>query len=249
MTSPQPRERPTLSIGEAARLAGVTARAVRHYHASGVLPEPARDGSGYRRYGVADVIALVRIVRLRAVGMPIPQIASRLGASEDSPAASLRALVDDIDREIERLSAARDRLHEMAASETFEQPAETLARALRERGLLGAEETLPAGESWAASLLDALHPQGMPGLVDQARRVLDGATAVHPLLERFRALPADAPDSDVESLASDAASVLPRPDRAAPPVDVEVMDKLLGDRLNAAQRRFMRLLRQRMAQQ
>ena len=42
-----------LTIGELASYAGVTVRAVRHYHAKGLLPEPERDHSGYRRYGAA----------------------------------------------------------------------------------------------------------------------------------------------------------------------------------------------------
>ena len=59
-----------LSIGEVAQLAGVTTRTVRHYHAIGLLPEPQRDGSWYRRYDASDVVAVVRVVRLRALGMP-----------------------------------------------------------------------------------------------------------------------------------------------------------------------------------
>jgi hypothetical protein len=46
-----------LLIGDVARLCGVTPRAVRHYHALGLLPEPERDSSGYRRYAAADVAA------------------------------------------------------------------------------------------------------------------------------------------------------------------------------------------------
>ena len=69
-----------MSIGDLARTAGISTRAVRHYHAVGLLPEPERDSSGYRRYGAMDVIALVRIVRLRNVGMPIPKIAEQLRA-------------------------------------------------------------------------------------------------------------------------------------------------------------------------
>jgi hypothetical protein len=40
-----------LTIGQLAAYAGVTVRAVRHYHQIGLLPEPERDASGYRRYG------------------------------------------------------------------------------------------------------------------------------------------------------------------------------------------------------
>ena len=39
-----------LTIGQLAAYAGVTTRAVRHYHQVGLLPEPERDASGYRTY-------------------------------------------------------------------------------------------------------------------------------------------------------------------------------------------------------
>ena len=39
-----------ITIGQLARYAGVTIKAVRHYHKVGLLPEPERDHSGYRRY-------------------------------------------------------------------------------------------------------------------------------------------------------------------------------------------------------
>ncbi|MEO7944436.1 MAG: MerR family transcriptional regulator, partial [Marmoricola sp.] len=50
-----------LTISQLAAYAGVTVRAVRHYHQVGLMPEPARDSSGYRTYDAADVIRLIRI--------------------------------------------------------------------------------------------------------------------------------------------------------------------------------------------
>jgi DNA-binding transcriptional MerR regulator len=37
-----------LTISRLAAYAGVTVRALRHYHQIGLLPEPERDHSGYR---------------------------------------------------------------------------------------------------------------------------------------------------------------------------------------------------------
>ena len=37
-----------VTIGQLASYAGVTIRAVRHYHQVGLLPEPDRNASGYR---------------------------------------------------------------------------------------------------------------------------------------------------------------------------------------------------------
>jgi DNA-binding transcriptional MerR regulator len=79
-----PSSQPGLLIGDAARLSGLTSRAIRHYHAIGLLPEPARDASGYRRYGTADLITLVRIGRLRALGMPTWRIPEQIERPADS---------------------------------------------------------------------------------------------------------------------------------------------------------------------
>lgn len=40
-----------LTISQLASHVGVTVRAIRYYHKVGLLTEPGRDTSGYRRYG------------------------------------------------------------------------------------------------------------------------------------------------------------------------------------------------------
>ena len=45
-----------LTISQLAAYADVTVRAVRHYHAKGMLAEPERDHSGYRRYNAGAVV-------------------------------------------------------------------------------------------------------------------------------------------------------------------------------------------------
>lgn len=240
-----------LSISELADVAGVTTRAVRHYHSIGLLPEPERDSSGYRRYGGRDVVALVRIVRLRAIGMPLPQIAERMhkaGADDVSLPAALRALADELDAEISGLARARDRLRELAESTTFEQPVKTLTEALRSYGLLGPGDELRAGESWAAALLDALHPLGMAGVLDQASGLLTNPaalTALATLRERFRALTGRSTDDEITALVDEVAAALPSGTGEDRLVDLDLVEKLLSDRLNRGQRRFMQQLRQR----
>ncbi|HEX4016854.1 MAG TPA: MerR family transcriptional regulator [Frankiaceae bacterium] len=237
-----------LLIGDAARLCGVTPRAVRHYHDVGLLPEPSRDSSGYRRYGAADVIALVRISRLRALGMPVPQIARRLGGG--SAPEDLRRLADELGHEIDRLGKLRDRIVAAIGSQTLD-PAEVLARALREFGQLGAEDELDPGESEAASLVDALHPGGIAGALDTAHDLLASPSArarFDGLLQRYRALSPDSTPAEIEGLAADVMAALPRPENAPVAIDVGVMDALVGDRLNAAQRRFMTTFRAAVAE-
>ena len=60
-----------LTISQLAAYAGVTVKAVRHYHAKGLLPEPERDHSGYRRYDAQAVVELIRIRTLADAGVPL----------------------------------------------------------------------------------------------------------------------------------------------------------------------------------
>src|ERR1700722_18631026 len=78
-----------LTIGQLAAYAGVTARAVRHYHQIGLLPEPERDASGYRRYGATAVVSLIKIRILASAGVPLSQIGKLLQA--DGPAFATRS--------------------------------------------------------------------------------------------------------------------------------------------------------------
>ncbi len=248
MTEPDPIAGAPLSISAVARLAGVTPRAIRHYHATGALPEVSRDSSGYRRYAADDVIAAVRVARLRALGMPIPQIAAAIttGGPERPLAESMHALADDLDREIAALTGVRDRLRALAGSPTLDHPAAALAVALRAGGRLAAGD-LPPAEARAAALVDALHPGGMPGMLEQAAVLLDDPAALErldALLQRFRGLSAEHSEADVEQLATELAAAVPRPAGAAPSIDVDLMDKLMGDRLNPAQRRVLHRLRE-----
>ena len=55
-------------------------RAVRHYHQTGLLPEPERDHSGYRRYDARAVIDLIRIKTLAEAGVPLARISEIMSA-------------------------------------------------------------------------------------------------------------------------------------------------------------------------
>lgn len=162
--------RPRLTIGELAGLAGVSTRTVRHYHAVGLLAEPERDSYGYRRYGAADVVCLVRIVRLRAVGMPIPRIAAQLSDPANG-SGELRRLAAELRAEIGRLSALHERLVEMA-EQAGPTPAEALGRALRDAGRLGPDGCLASAEAAATELIDALHPAGAAGVLEAMSSLL-----------------------------------------------------------------------------
>ncbi|TWP48193.1 MerR family transcriptional regulator [Lentzea tibetensis] len=105
-------------IGELADLAGTTVRAIRHYHAEGLLPEPIRDSLGYRRYGMADLTRLVRIRQLRDAGLPVDRIPAALSGD-------LTAHLDAFDAELAEQERAialqRKRIAELRGS-TVELP-------------------------------------------------------------------------------------------------------------------------------
>jgi DNA-binding transcriptional MerR regulator len=94
------------STREIAELAGTSLRAVRHYHHVGLLAEPDRSSNGYKHYGVAHLVRLVRIKRLTDLGFSLPQIAD-MGETNDHPEEALRALDAELAATIERLQRAR----------------------------------------------------------------------------------------------------------------------------------------------
>jgi DNA-binding transcriptional MerR regulator len=80
-----------LTIGQLAAHAGVT---VRHYHAKGLLPEPERDASGYRRYDAKAVVDLIKIRTLADAGVPLARVEELLHA-DDAQFASAVAEIDE----------------------------------------------------------------------------------------------------------------------------------------------------------
>jgi len=63
-----------VTIGGAAAFAGTTPRAIRHYHAIGLLPEPERGSDGRRRYGYDDMIRLLWVRRTADAGIALDDV-------------------------------------------------------------------------------------------------------------------------------------------------------------------------------
>jgi DNA-binding transcriptional MerR regulator len=105
------RASPAITIGQLANYAGVTIRAVRHYHRRGLLEEPPRDSSGYRRYDARHAVELVKIRTLAEAGVPLARIRELLAADPDRFAAAIA----EIDRDLQERSAALLRTRERIA--------------------------------------------------------------------------------------------------------------------------------------
>lgn len=94
--------------GELARLAGVTVRALRHYHQVGVLAEPERRSNGYREYDVHDLIRVLRIKRLASLGVPLERMPDLLDDARDDAGQLLDELDAELAAQIDRLTQQRD---------------------------------------------------------------------------------------------------------------------------------------------
>jgi DNA-binding transcriptional MerR regulator len=103
------RPDPGVPIGQAAAILGTTAKAIRTYHARGLVAEPPRDSSGYRRYDAASLVRLARVRRLRGVGLSLDAIAPLLVEGDGGTAlrAELRRLDADLEVEVRRLEDRR----------------------------------------------------------------------------------------------------------------------------------------------
>jgi DNA-binding transcriptional MerR regulator len=124
-----------LTISQLATYAGVTVRAVRHYHKIGLLPEPARDHSGYRTYDAAAVVRLIRIRVLAEAGVPLSRVQELLDASPEEFARDVQEIDKQLRAEIRRLQNNRRRIAKLAAGEHLALPQSVVDYLDRLRGL------------------------------------------------------------------------------------------------------------------
>lgn len=161
-----------LTIGQLASYAGVTVRAVRHYHATGLLPEPERDHSGYRRYDAAAVVELVRIRTLAEAGVPLSRVRELLSAGD----AEFATAVEEIDRrlraEIRERQRHRERIAQLAAGDSLALPPDAVAYLDRLRAV-GVPEIMVEAERDAWILVAAQLPDRMSFYMEMKGQQLD----------------------------------------------------------------------------
>ena len=159
-----------LTIGQLAAYAGVTVRAVRHYHQIGLLPEPERDASGYRRYGATAVVSLIKIRTLANAGVPLSQIGQMLEADASAFAEAVQRIDSHLRDEIERLETSRKQIAQLAAGDSLALPPEVISYLDRLREI-GASERMVEGERDGWILVAARWPdrirEWMPGKLAQ----------------------------------------------------------------------------------
>jgi DNA-binding transcriptional MerR regulator len=161
-----------LTIGQLASYAGVTVRAVRHYHRIGLLPEPERDRSGYRSYDAAAVVRLIRIRTLAQAGVPLARVQTLLEADDAAFSAAVRDIDDRLRAEIRQRQRHRSRIAQLAAGDSLALPPEAVAYLDRMREL-GFPERLVEIERDSWILIAAQMPGEVPALMGIKRAQLE----------------------------------------------------------------------------
>ena len=182
------------STRQLADLAGTSVKAVRHYHAIGLLDEPDRAPNGYKQYQVPHLVRLLQIRRLIDLGLPLSRIAT-LDRADQHPDEAIRAL----DAE---LAATIDRLQRVRAE---------LAVVLRHRAAIDLPEgfgSAPDDLSRADRSMLLIYSRVLD---DQAMDDLRELVAERePVDADFDALPEDAGDDTIRALAERLAPALTR---------------------------------------
>jgi DNA-binding transcriptional MerR regulator len=161
----------TLTIGQLAAHVGVTVRAVRHYHQRGLLAEPARDASGYRRYDAQAVVDLIRIKTLSDAGVPLAHTEELLNAQPEEFAEAIAHIDLALQEKIRDLTLYRRRIAELAGGERLFLPAEIVDILARLRALGVSERTVQIErDGWI--LLVALSPEQVPEWVNEKASAL-----------------------------------------------------------------------------
>jgi len=127
-----------MRIGELAAATGATAKTLRFYEESGLLPQTERAANGYRDYGPEALSRLDFIRRGRAAGLTLAQIREVIDIRDagDAPCHHvyelLTARVVDIDRQIADLEVLRaaliQRRDQAATADPSTCPADTVCR-------------------------------------------------------------------------------------------------------------------------
>ncbi|MFC9510287.1 MerR family transcriptional regulator [Streptomyces sp. NPDC057002] len=244
-----------LTIGELAAYAGVTVRAVRHYHAKGLLPEPERDHSGYRRYDAGAVVELIRIRTLAEAGVPLARVRELLQAGEEEFASAVADIDGRLETEIRVRQLHRARIARLASGDSLALPPEVVGFLDRLRAL-GVDERIVRAERDGWIPLVARSPERVPEWIARKREQIADPEFADFYLALSAALGWSDNDPRLAELADRVAVYVTKlaeergeeyvgdPGGGIEPELAELMDAFVFDTVPSA-RRLIELLRQR----
>ena len=95
-----------MSIGDVAERFGLETHVLRPWEDVGLLA-PARDSAGRRRYAEPDVYRIAVVIRSKAAGMSLEQVAVLLDAEAPDRHRVLEAHIADLDRRMQEMATSR----------------------------------------------------------------------------------------------------------------------------------------------
>lgn len=243
--------------GELARLAGVTVRALRHYHQVGVLAEPERRSNGYREYDVHDLIRVLRIKRLASLGIPLERMPDLLDDTSDDAGELLDELDTELAAQIEHLARQRDIIARLRASNAAPDLPPELAPFLAMFAVDVSPELARFDRDQSVLLAHLAGDDGMPHIARFYERLSDPALvpAVADISERFSRLGPDSTEQDIteliESFMTTFAPVVADFAASDPPIDLsaaaDIYAEHTADLLNEQQRQALEELERRLS--
>lgn len=225
-----------LTISQLAEHAGCTVKAVRVYHARGLLREPERDASGYRRYGGQDVIDLMRVVTLAKAGVPLAAIPAMLAAGEEEHREAIARIDAELGARIAELRRRRAQLPLLRTPDRLCLPAAATALLDRLRELGFSERYVRVErDSWI--LASAVMPSVIDEYLPVKLALLDDDEYVRVLHAYDDALDWAPDDPRIDDLARASLAVAARiplpgdttPVRELPPEIMDVVASYQGD--------------------
>jgi Cu(I)-responsive transcriptional regulator len=105
-----------MNIGEAAQASGISAKMIRYYEATGLIPAAGRSDAGYRLYSQTAVQTLRFIRRARDLGFSLQRVKTLLAlwSEPERKSADVRELarqyISELDEDIAKLKSIRDQL-------------------------------------------------------------------------------------------------------------------------------------------
>ncbi|MQQ99938.1 Cu(I)-responsive transcriptional regulator [Glaciimonas soli] len=109
-----------MNIGEAALASGVSAKMIRHYEESGLIPKASRSDAGYRTYTERDIHLLRFIRQGRVLGFSMKQISEliSLWLNQSRPSSKVKELtlhhIQELDAKIQELENMKATLQNLA---------------------------------------------------------------------------------------------------------------------------------------
>lgn len=107
----------TWRIGEVAERTGLTRRTLRHYDELGLLVPAERSWGNYRLYSQADLLRLLQIQNLKALGLSLDEIAAALADPSLDAAAALAGHVAHLEARIAAEQQLAGRLRRLAEAD------------------------------------------------------------------------------------------------------------------------------------